>query len=107
MNNPRFNVGDEVVALVSNTGNPYQQKIKKDDLYTVNKTIYCQGCGKQWINVGQQVVGSNITEIECRCKSVQNHNGFYWTYSIYFALILNMTAQIEEALEEPIEINNI
>ena len=104
MNNPRFNIGDEVVALNSETRTnaPYR---KKGEIYKVLNIKYCIHCGFQFIN--HITHGTNYRIGSCRrCSGINELNGIQWSTSIDFALLQNMTAQIEEALYEPITVTN-
>lgn len=98
MENPRFNVGDEVVALTNPSNNNCQPRVK-GNIYTVKVVMYCSVCGKQLINVSGKSEG-DVTS--CACGNEINDGGYWISESGLFALVQDMTAQIEEALEEPI-----
>ncbi len=100
MDNVRFNVGDKVIALNTNSGGQLRIEGK---LYPVINICYCSKCGVQAINHTNE---SNGEAQRCgKCHFVDPNDGFWWSNSYHFALAQNMTAQIEEALEEPIKIN--
>ena len=101
MENPRFNVGDEVVALESRT-KERQAPIIKNEIYTVKSVQYCSTCGVQDVYVGLKVPNHFSSNVSCECGNRYPHRGLYWSYARRFALLQNMTAQIEQALEEPI-----
>jgi len=95
MDNPRFNLGDEVVCIIPGG------RAKKNEIYDVKNIIYCQ-CGQQMIDLGHTLTSDRHYNPICHCQAEGKGTGFIWYNPRSFALIQNMTAQIEEALEEPI-----
>lgn len=83
MNNRHiFKVGEEVIALVTNTEDGCQHKYK-GKLYKVLFVRYCGGCGEQLINIGGYSNGNSGYLTHC-CGFRQASNNIPFTNSTLF-----------------------
>ena len=72
-NGPRFKVGQDVVALSTNTeGN--QPRIK-GKVYKIDSILFCSGCGKQFLNFGSQADNSVSKIGTCKCGTKTDARG--------------------------------
>ena len=94
-----FKVGQMVVALNNPPSNKSQYRVK-GQVYEVKAIRYCNGCGKQNINIGQTSDG--ILGTRCSCGNLSNPTGLYWTKSIHFAPIEALESEVE-ALDSILE----
>ncbi len=94
--NNKFEVGDEVIALKSNTGNGSQPRTK-GDIYIVKAVSYCSINGRQAINVGPT---TNRVNLKCDCGRSHPTDGLHWTFSSLFIKREDLEAKMDEAVEE-------
>lgn len=77
----KFKPGDEVIALTSANNKSLQFRIKGEK-YIITKIAYCSGCGRQRVNLENNLT-KNPT-IRCGCNNIGHTGGYKWTYSKYF-----------------------
>lgn len=97
-----FKVGEKVVALKDSVEWSSQKRIS-GEVYTVHMVKYCEGCGKQLINIGQSFV-SEYDGWRCKCGSPVYHRGFGWTKSEHFTRPISHEYKLEVAIPELLEI---
>lgn len=76
----RWEVGDEVVSLITSTADT-QQPLLEGSIYTVKAVMYCQKDGMQKINVGFQSSGNIFS---CDCGQTHPSFGLKWTSATRF-----------------------
>ena len=92
----KFKIGEEVVALSTQTGEGFQRRIK-GAVYPVKRIIYCSKCGDQLINISDATPNSNYGV--CPCGGVNEFNGSEYTNAKHFGKTGGIHAQIKEAEE--------
>jgi hypothetical protein len=86
MSNPKFSIGDIVVALSSTPPifiSRCQHRIK-GEIYKVRDTLECDLCGSQSINISP--FSSDKKKVLCMCSKAHDNRGVQWTASKEFAL---------------------
>lgn len=101
----KFKIGEKVVALTNPLSKNGQPRLK-GKIYDVLAKIYCFDCGEQHINICGKVKNIELSKtiFKCRCGSINNSNGLWWTTSEFFARPSELQAELEQAeMEERYE----
>lgn len=91
----QFKIGDKVIALTNPKDSNGQPRIK-GHVYIVEDVLWCAKCGGQKINLGYFDDSIRRT---CICGTPYNGEGKQWTMSKHFALVDDVDAELEEAVE--------
>lgn len=108
MRNPKFSIGDTVIAL-SSTPILFMSRCQpriKGEIYKVRDILDCNLCGAQSINISP--FKSDKQKVLCICSKAHDNKGVQWTASKEFALaddILSM-ALAEEDYELAVKIRD-
>ena len=90
----KFKIGEEVIALSTQTAPDCQNRVKGQH-YIIKDVRFCSKCGIQVINI--QGVCSFIINSECSCGSVTKGLNMEYTNSRHFVKADDLEVRIGEA----------
>lgn len=99
---PRFNIGDQVIAL-KNSDHPRTQPLVKGKRYTVEAAQFCDQDGHQFINVGFKLDPSKLDSHKIDCSCGKTHTllrpGLFFTNSAFFVKADEIQTAIDVAVQ--------